>query len=211
MAKRKVKKSLKKKQGFSFGNEIESAWRYLRESDNCVAVVAGFFVLFFMFGFVFPYVAPAEILDPVLEEVRKLIEEIIRETEGKGLVDLWGFIFWNNSLIAFVSIVFGFLLGVVPVFLLLSNGFMIGLISSLVVAEAGFLSLWRLFPHGIFEIPAIIISFAVGIRFGAFILRENRWREFKLRLLGSLRVFFFVVVPLLVIAAIIESLLIVFS
>jgi stage II sporulation protein M len=191
-------------------NPFFKGFKYLKDSDNYVAVVAGVFVLFFMFGFVFPYVAPAEVLEPVLEEVRKLIKELIEKTEGKGFTGMFGFIFGNNVAIAFIAIMSGFLLAIVPVFLLMSNGFMIGLISSLITAEAGFLSLWRLFPHGIFEIPAIIISFAIGIRFGAFILRDDKLKAFKFRLLGSARVFFLIVVPLLVVAAIIESVLIVF-
>ena len=87
---------------------------------------------------------------------------------------------------------------------------MIGLISSLVTREAGFSSLWMLVPHGIFEIPAIIISFAIGIKFGAFIFCDDKLKEFKFRLNNSLRVFFFIILPLLVLAAIIEAGLIVF-
>ena len=210
MANKKIKKREKKKK-FSFRNEGSKARKYLKDSDNYVAVVAGVFVLFFMFGFVFPYVAPAEVLEPVLEEVRKLIEDLIEKTEGKGVLGMFGFIFGTNVSIAFIAVAFGLLLGIVPIFLMMSNGFMIGLISSLITAEVGFLSLWRLLPHGVFEIPAIIISFAIGIKFGAFIFAQDKLEAFKSRFWNSARVFFLIVVPLLLVAGIIESLLIVYG
>jgi len=216
MVKKKIKKRVRKfvakrKQGFSFHNEVDKSWRYLKDSDNYVAVVAGIFILFFMFGFIFPYIAPPETLEPILEEVRKLIEDLIKQTEGLGFIGMWEFIFVNNATIAFIAIFFGFVLAIVPIFLLVSNGLVIGLISSIVTKQAGFFSLWMLVPHGIFEIPAIIISFAIGVKFGAFILATDKLKEFKFRFKNSMRVFFFIVLPLLIFAAIIESALIVFS
>lgn len=208
--KRSVKNVIEKEKEFSFQEEVNSAWRYLKDSDNYVAVVVGVFVLFFMFGFIFPYIAPPELLNPILDQIRELIEQIIKETEGKGFVEMWAFIFWNNVSIAFFAAMFGFFFAIVPIFLLMSNGVMIGLISSLVTREVGLFSLWRLLPHGVFEIPAIIISFAIGIKFGAFIFNKNIGETFFERLKGTFRVFFLIIVPLLVLAAIIEAALIVY-
>ena len=202
------RKKLKNKRKSSFNRNFIGAWNYIKESESYIAVVLGFFTLFFILGFVFPYIAPEEVLQPILDEIKKIIEELIKKTEGKGFFGLWWFIFSHNSSIGFISIITGFLFSIIPIFFLVSNGLSIGLISSLVTAEAGFFSLWRLLPHGIFEIPAVILSFSLGIKFGAFIFNKHLWKEFKVRLLNSLRSFFLIIIPLFLIASFIETLLI---
>jgi len=213
MAKSKKRLARKKEKDTffrKFHNEVESSWNTVKKVDNYIAIVSGLFIFLFAVGFVFPYVVPAEVLEPVLEQIREYIEEILAETEGFGFVDMWWFIFSNNVGVGFSAILFGFILGIVPLFLLLINGLSIGLISSLVAREAGLISLWRLLPHGVFEIPAIIISLAIGIRFGSFIFYRNRWSKFLEMFKESMNVFFFIIVPLLILAALIEAALIVF-
>jgi len=63
-------------------------------------------------------------------------------------------------------------------------------------------------PHGIFELPAIIISFALGIKLGSFVFAKEPWAELRRFVINCIRIFFFIVIPLLVIAAIIEGILI---
>ena len=200
----------KKKKENYFQQETELAWRYIKKSKNYITVVSGIFVLLFLIGFSFPYLAPPELLDPLLEQVKIWVEELMEETAGKGFVEMWAFIFFNNTSIALISLFSVFLLGVIPIFLLISNGLVIGLISSIVAKDVGLFSLWRLLPHGIFEIPAIILSFALGIKFAGFILKKNFKKEFKILLKDSIRAFIFIIVPLLVLAAIIEAALIIY-
>jgi stage II sporulation protein M len=66
----------------------------------------------------------------------------------------------------------------------------------------------KLLPHGIFELPAIILALAFGLRIGMFFYSKNPELEFKYRVKNALRVFVFIIVPLLIIAAIIETSLI---
>ena len=205
-----IRKTTRKSKKFSFHNEFDEAWNYLKSSRNYIVVVSLLFALFFILGFSLIYIAPPEILDPLLDEIRKMIEEIIKESQGKNFIEMWWFIFFNNSSIGFISILGGILFGIFPIIFLISNGVSIGLISSLVASKEGLWTLWMLVPHGIFEIPAIIISFAIGIKLGAFIFNKNIWKEFKFRLQNSLRVFFLIILPLFIIASIIEAGLIVF-
>jgi len=89
-------------------------------------------------------------------------------------------IFVNNALASLVLILSGLLFGVYPVYGLLLNGMAIGyLLQSLAVAGQ---SPWKMFllgilPHGIFEIPAILLAAAFGMRLGLLV-----WQSF-LRLL----------------------------
>ena len=85
------------------------------------------------------------------------------------------------------------------------NGFILGFVSKLSVAEIGLFSLWKLLPHGIFELPAIFISFASGVKLGSFIFHKKKIEALENFLKNTLRIFILVVVPLLFLAALIES------
>ena len=88
---------------------------------------------------------------------------------------------------------------------------MLGFVAKKTVAFEGFSILFRLIPHGIFEIPALIISLALGLKLGMFLFiykEKNKGKEFLTWLKSSIKVFIFVIIPLLVIAGIIEGILI---
>ena len=120
------------------------------------------------------------------------------------------FIFLNNAQSSFMGIVLGVLLGIFPVIATIANGFILGFVASLSVDSEGFFVLWRIFPHGIFELPAIFISFGLGLKTGTFVFQKKKFESFKNYLYNSLKVFLFIIIPLLIIAAIIEGTLIFF-
>ena len=99
-------------------------------------------------------------------------------------------------------------LGVIPLFVTIANGYVIGVVSKMVVAGSNIVELWRLLPHGIFEIPAILISFALGMKLGTFVFAKKPGEEVINRFRLGLKVFLLIILPLLIIAAIIEGLLI---
>ena len=185
------------------------------------------------------------------EEILRFITELIEKTQGMNAVELIGFIMANNIFSAFSGWIFGIFLGIFPLMILIVNGYVLGFVSSRAVESGGVLTLWRLFPHGIFEIPAIMISIGLGLRLGISMMYnciifyyKKRISNSKIYLLiflsiiffpislpiyavltilkkelrekvyfnfsNSLRVFIFIIIPLLVIAAIIEGLLIYF-
>lgn len=166
-----------------------------------------YFAILIFFGFVFLgfFVnVPEELSNIILEFLR----EILKETEGLTSFGLIRFIFLNNLQSSFVGFFFGFIVGIVPLIFLVLNGFVLGFVSALAVESGGFGTLFYLLPHGIFELPAIFISLGLGIKFGSFIFRKDIGKNFRKYLLEGLRVFVFVVLPLLIIAAVIEGLLI---
>jgi len=71
--------------------------------------------------------------------------------------------------------------------------------------------MWRLVPHGIFELPAIFISLGIGLKFGTFIFQKNKSESFRRYLWNSLQLFVLIIMPLLIAAAIIEGALITFA
>jgi stage II sporulation protein M len=149
----------------------------------------------------------SEILnEKIIEELKKIMERF----EGKGIIATMFLIFQNNLTVAAISLILGIGLGIVPIFVLISNAYVIGFIAETAVREAGILILFRLVPHGIFELPAIFISLAIGIKLGMFPFQKNPKEYLKTNLIKSIKAFLLVILPLLFIAAIIEGLLIFF-
>ena len=99
----------------------------------------------------------------------------------------------------------GVFIGLFPITSAVVNGYLIGFIANHAVAEKGVLVLWRLLPHGIFELPAVFISMGLGLKIGIGLLKEE---NLKKNFVNALRVFVFVVLPLLIIAGIIEGVLV---
>ena len=76
------------------------------------------------------------------------------------------FIFLNNIQSAFLGFILGIIFGIIPLTILIVNGYILGFVMNKSVAVEGILIIWRLVPHGIFEIPAILISTSLGIKLG---------------------------------------------
>ncbi len=167
-------------------------------------------------------------------------------------LELTNFIFLNNLQSSFFGLIFGVLFGIFPLIATVVNGYLLGFIASMSVEGEGFLILLRILPHGIFELPAIFISLALGLKLGinlivnlikyyfpdisnlmlvllitlsilllplSFLfylvllivdlkLRKRIVPQYKSILWSSIRVFLFIIIPLLIIAAIIEGTLI---
>jgi len=194
----------KKKRGknFDLKEEYKNSWNYLKESKNFIYIIIIIFFVFVLIGFFIP--AP----DFLTEQILKFIEELIGKTQGMSQWDLIKFIFLNNLQSSFYGVVFGVLLGIFPIVAAIANGYLLGFVSSITVENSGFLVLLRLLPHGIFELPAVFISLGLGLKFGTFVFQEKKLDSFKEYFLNSLKVFFLIVIPLLIIAGIIEGSLI---
>jgi len=190
----------KKRDNFFKTNYLQS-WNYIKESKKFIFGIAILFFIFVIVGFLYQ---PAE----VVERILKYIEDILARTDGMSSLELILFIFLNNIQGGFFGMIFGIILGIFPIFATFANGYIVGYVSSSVVSSSGIGSLVNLLPHGIFELPAIFISFGMGLKLGTFIFYKSKAKHFREFFVNSLRVFVFIVLPLLVIAAIIEGSLI---
>jgi stage II sporulation protein M len=193
------------KRRFSLREEYARCWNYIKKSKNFIFIIIAIFFVFTLVGF---FVSPSGSL---LEEILKFIQELLEKTSGMSHFELIRFIFLNNLGSSFFGMILGLFLGIFPVISIVSNGYLLGFVSSLSVENNGLSILYKLLPHGIFELPAIFISLGLGLRLGTFIFRKDRKETLKEYILESLRVFLFIVIPLLIIAAIIEGSLIFFS
>lgn len=136
-----------------------------------------------------------------LDSFRKLAEKFA----GRSLPVLIVMIFLQNLFASFVSMWAGALLGLVPLAAAATNGILLGVVLSAANGNFGH-AMWKLIPHGIFEMPAVFISWGLGMWRGAWPFRRRRETRFRERAAGAYRIFFAIVVPLLLIAAVIEGL-----
>ena len=200
MAKR-IKVGKTSKEGFlqkNFGQGI----KYINDSRKFIYSAVIIFLAFALVGYFLP------VPDVLSEKILKFVEELLSQTEGMSWSQLLGFIFFNNLQSSFFGMILGIFFGLFSIVALVANGYLIGFVSRIVSEKEGILVLWRLLPHGIFEIPAILISTGLGIKLGTFIFQKKGKETLKEIILKSLKAFFFVIVPLLIIAALIESSLI---
>jgi stage II sporulation protein M len=88
-----------------------------------------------------------------------------------------------------------------------TNANIIGIVIAVFRTREGFVRVaMSLLPHGIFEIPAILIASGYGLWLGVKFYRRLRYGEpFLEAFWFSLRKYFTVVLPLLLIAAFIEA------
>ena len=120
-------------------------------------------------------------------------------------------IFLNNTIKALLVIVSGPVLGLFPVIFLLANGAALGFVLSVSIRSRGVLTaLLAILPHGIFELPAILLATSMGLLLGGSGMKKLfRLGETSIRseLALALKFFVRIVVPLLVIAALVEAFL----
>lgn len=189
----------KRKKSFDIIEEYKIGWKYLGESKKFICAIIGIFSFFVLFGFFIP---PPEFL---YNQIMEFIKELVEMTKDMSMPQLIGFIISNNVQSTFFGVLLGMFLGFFPIINAIANGYMLGFVSSLSVENGGFLVLWKLLPHGIFELPAVFISLGLGLKLGTFILQKKKLESFKNYFTNSIRIFLLIVIPLLVLAGIIEG------
>jgi stage II sporulation protein M len=143
-----------------------------------------------------------------LSYLDEMIKEILDKAANLSGLDLIAFIFKNNLLASFYFLFLGIILGIIPLVNSITNGLLIGYVCEKVASTSSIIDLWRLLPHGIFELPAIFISAGLGIKLGMAVFSKNERKKINENLTKSMITFILVIIPLLIIAAIIEGLLI---
>jgi stage II sporulation protein M len=141
-------------------------------------------------------------------QLQELLQQFAQMFHGLPKLQLAIAIFLNNSVKTLVVILFGPLLGIAPVLFLILNGAILGAVMPVAAASKGVWSaLMTVLPHGVLELPAILLGTSVGLRLGAHAWRHLAGKADKSLLseLGDgLRIYLGVIVPLLLLAAVVE-------
>jgi stage II sporulation protein M len=118
-------------------------------------------------------------------------------------------IFLNNSLKTLAVLVLGMLGGILPLVFLLGNGFVLGIVFHVSAQSRGLPAfVVAILPHGLFELPAVLLGTSIGLMLGVRAIKRTFGRgEEKItgELARGLRFFLVVIVPLLLLAAFIET------
>ena len=158
-------------------------------------------VLSYIAGRLFPEI-PATILTYFNEAVAD--SGIVRDDGSFSALALFG----NNLRAMVLSTLYGFIPFLyLPALSMGVNAILLGMVASSVNSQWLLLAAGIL-PHGIFELPALCLSLAAGLCLCQNInryIRKNEKGIMKPLLLNILRVTGLVVIPLLVVAAIMES------
>jgi stage II sporulation protein M len=179
----------------SIRNNYRNIWKDLQGILPLVLISVAVFLAGIAAGLVYPH------------KFASLFSEFSKSTShlfDRGFIVLAVLIFLRNSFASLIAISFGIFFGLVPVTAAFVNGALIGTVLSGIESARIFAALIVLLPHGIFELPALFISWGLGIWIGIFVLTKKQ-QTFISRQKSAYRIFFFVVLPLLLVAAIIEG------
>ncbi|MDP3986733.1 MAG: stage II sporulation protein M [Nanoarchaeota archaeon] len=229
---------MRKRDDKSAGDYYLKSWKYVEDSRSFIYLVMGLFVFSTLVGIFIP--VPSSLEGKILDYISELLSMI----RGMSHFDLISFIFFNNLKSSFFGVILGIFLGIFSLMSSLINGFVLGFVLSKSIVVEGPLTILRLVPHGIFELPALFISLGMGAKLGLWLIIEpvrfywksnklislsfillylptmiftlifdNKFKkkmnlsfaQFRKNFISSLVVFFLIVVPLLLIAAIIEG------
>jgi len=216
MAKQKkedIKKEFKKMDKPSFFiKNFKDSWNFIKSSKKQIYFGIGIFLAFIVISLIFP--APLALEEQIKIALRALAEKV----NGLDALQLVEFIFWNNLFVSVIGIFLGIIFCIAPFIIASSNGYILGYVIKKLVEKLGFsdgiINLWRLLPHGIFELPAVLISLGIGIKLGLSLIsslsfsNKNSFKEFGENILKAFKTTIFIILPLLLIAAIIEGILI---
>lgn len=171
----------------------------------------------FAAGIVAGWEASGPIQQLLTKEIQGLgeVSQNLQQSDNPEL-SFFIFIFLNNSIKAVLVMFAGLLFGFIPLVFLAINGMVIGFLLNVIDSNGGNLSeliIKGLLPHGIIEIPVILIACAYGLALGGLIFKslarggfrgsgmKTEWSQMWRRT-GTASLW---IVVLLLIAAIIES------
>ena len=140
-----------------------------------------------------------DLLLPLMQLIKGEFRAILAEPSWLGLVSS---IILNNLWSTLLMVLLGVTI-IYPYLSILFNGLILGIFALASVREAGILSLLRLVPHGVLELPALILASALGMYVGSY--GKGTIKE-RIRL--SVKIFLRAVVPLICAAGFIEGTLI---
>jgi stage II sporulation protein M len=137
------------------------------------------------------------------------ISAFVKTFAGLPRLKLAAAIFLNNAVKTLLAIFLGTIVGVIPVCFLLANGVALGIAWSLSANSRGiWFSLLSIVPHGVLELPAVFLGTSIGLMIGVQALKQLTGKSntnISAELVQGLRYFCTVILPLLLVAALVEA------
>ncbi len=175
----------------------------ISNNELCVAIcISGSF-------FVLAIVSGRLIASPIIStEVIQNLESTLTPLKGVHPLLLCLIIFINNALKSLLVILFGILAGIPGLIFIYANGVIIGIVLSFATSAKG----WQFaaastLPHGIIEIPVLLLTVALSLLIGWESLRwlMRRQSNIKSKLTFGITTYLKLILPGLFLAALIET------
>jgi uncharacterized membrane protein SpoIIM required for sporulation len=194
----------------NFPAAVRREWPYVAASTGIFLLAA---LIAFWATLYDPIYAEAMLPPGMLEMAERVVER--HEVRGDWLPGMQrpiasSGIMTNNIQVAFLAFSAGILFGLGTIYILFVNGMLVGSLSA-VVSDADLATLSNLWgfiaPHGVIEIPAILLAGSAGLILGHALINPGQYnRRTALKLAGR-RAFTIVlgVAAILVVAGIIEG------
>lgn len=127
--------------------------------------------------------------------------------ENLNLGEIFLLIFFNNTILSFLAMLLGTFYGIIPVLFIIFNGLGIGIAAFVFASTLGIPTLiMGILPHGVFEIWGVLLAASYGVFLGERFHKTMKDKApFKNYFLFTLRGFLKTALPLLLLAAFIET------
>ncbi|SDE57372.1 stage II sporulation protein M [Paenibacillus sp. UNCCL117] len=150
--------------------KLRDAWEQLRLIKHYIIAAALVFVVAIFLGASEPE-RYSWMINLQLEALEKLKQEVVNKPNVEW--SLFWVIFLNNTKVSLQVILSGLFFGIPPLFLLVSNGILLGYAGAVGAdKESLFAVLKGILPHGILELPAIVLACALSLRLGVLV---SKW------------------------------------
>lgn len=187
----------------------ETLPKVIKNSEKEIKFIAFLFMIFIVLGF-FLMSKESEVAQNIIQSALNKLSNII-DDGGSGFGVFFP-ILLNNLKVTLIIVLTGWILGIMPILLTFSNGFIIGAVVKLGSVIAGlsvFKIILSLIPHGIIELPAFVLIISLAYKTGKYafcvLFKKAPAKELAVSVVQMLTIFVLVVVPMLVVAALIES------
>jgi len=164
--------------------------------------------LLFVAAFLAGSLAPSSTRQQMTEAFRVVADNYRGLAGGK----LFFTILLHNVMATIFVLISGVVVGIIPTFAIGANGFFLGVVYRQAVQMVGYSkAALKVLPHGVFELPAMLLAASYGLWLGVTFVRWMRGKEstlLRFHIEHAFRRYFAVVFPLLIVAAGIETALI---
>ncbi len=180
--------------GFIFGRQAD----YVRRLSPLF--------LMCLVGFAFSLVIGFNMGDNIAPSVMDELMGALPDIEGWDTTAIFLFIVINNVSKSFIWMLLGLIGSFPPLYFSIMNGFLLGSFTYNFSLERSLaFTVTALIPHGIVEIPTILLSSAAGMGLGYQLINRLRGRgSLRDEFILALRLFVTRIIPLLLLSAIIE-------
>lgn len=121
---------------------------------------------------------------------------------------LFLFIFINNSIKILLTMLLGVMFGIIPLLFIIINGFMVGIVFYVSNMKIGtWTTIMLIIPHGVIEIPALILGCSYGLWLGKMLIWKMRGKEVSIVdcIKHIINQYIKIIIPMLIVAALVET------